>query len=110
MLKRVFHSTSKTSFLTFASRLLTTTLNCANRLARSTIFFGLFIQLTATSALAADGETASLCPTGELIVVTHQGDATVIRCRADYTAPAIVRQAAPHAAPVAPAHRQTAPV
>jgi len=63
-------------------------------LARLTIFF----VLLASCPVKAAEDTASICNPGEVIVVTHPGDSTVIRCQLDNDAPIIN---VPHAAPAA---------
>ncbi len=59
-------------------------MHCKKGLMTLTLFFALF-ALASTSARAAEGDDmrAGLCDPGELIVITHPGDETVIRCRPD---------------------------
>ena len=85
-------------------------LTYANSLPTSTLFF--VLSILATSAYANETDTASICPPGQAIVITHPGDETIIRCQADYTAP-IIAPAVHHAPlavvyPVRHSHRRPA--
>lgn len=47
----------------------------------------LVLPLTANATVIQ--ETAGICDPGEVVVVTHKGDATELRCKPDYSAPEI---------------------
>jgi hypothetical protein len=94
MPKLAFHLISKTSFLTCVSRLQRIGPIQLSSLMPLILFFGLLFL--ATDAVAGEAQAAGVCPPGEAMVVTHPGDATVIRCRPEFDTPTIAAPSAPH--------------